>query len=133
MLRLYWRGPGSPSPEGAALRLTYWARRPAETLTERGATFWVGRVGAGVSARDVAGVVEQSLLIGNHLGEFELAIATHAGSARSDDVGSSGGVAHRCVGACVDGDTAVDDGYQVGVGQRVEDGPGPWPVDAGED
>ena len=42
VLRLYWSGPGSPSPAGAALRLTYWANRPAETLAERGATFWAG-------------------------------------------------------------------------------------------
>lgn len=34
----------SPSPQGAALRLTYWARRPVETLTERVATFWAGCV-----------------------------------------------------------------------------------------
>lgn len=67
-----------------------------------------------------AWIVQQTLPVEGGCREVELPTAHHAGSARSEHVGSPGGVAHSgAVVEGVDGDASVDDWDEVGVGEEV--------------
>lgn len=65
-------------------------------------------------------IVQQTLPVEGGCCEVELPAARHAGSARSEHVGSPGSVAHSgAVVEGVDGDASVDDWDEVGVGEEV--------------
>lgn len=85
----------------------------------------------GRQAGDVGGVVERAVAFGADVGGIVLAQAFHAGAAGGGDVGAPF-CAAQASAAGIDRDTAVDDGNEVGVGEKVEDGARPGPVDAGE-
>jgi hypothetical protein len=81
-------------------------------------------------ALDVGGVVEQSVALRGNVGGVVLAEALQARPAGCADVGAPFR-ALQAPAAGVNRDAAVHDWDEVGVGEEVEGGAGPGPVDAG--
>ena len=86
----------------------------------------------GREALDVGGVVEQSVPFHGNVSRVVLAQAFHARTARCGNVGTPVG-ALQTPTARIDRDSTVHDGDEVGVGEEVECGARPGPVNAGKE